>query len=70
MDDNTRMLWKPVTGGSNVPAMNEFLLPAFGMALGGTVLDGVISLPGGEVTVPLLTCRESHRPLESFWCLH
>ncbi len=49
MDDNTRMVWKPVTGGSNVPAMNEFLLPAFGMALGGAVMDGVISLPGGEV---------------------
>lgn len=49
MDDNTRMPWKPETGGSNVPAINNFLLPAFGMSLGLTVLDGVFSLPGGEV---------------------
>ncbi|CAM9967859.1 unnamed protein product [Ectocarpus sp. 12 AP-2014] len=43
------MPWEPVTGGSNVPAINDFLLPAFGMALGGTVFDGVVSLPGGEL---------------------
>ncbi|CAN0170130.1 unnamed protein product, partial [Ectocarpus sp. 12 AP-2014] len=49
VDDNTRMPWEPVTGGSNVPAINDFLLPAFGMALGGTVFDGVVSLPGGEL---------------------
>ncbi|CAN0189465.1 unnamed protein product [Pylaiella littoralis] len=49
VDDNTRMPWKPETGGSNVPAINNFLLPAFGMSLGLTVLDGVFSLPGGEV---------------------
>eukprot|EP00752_Nemacystus_decipiens_P008224 g7354.t1 len=49
VDDNTRMPWTPLTGGSNVPAINEFLLPAFGMALGGVVLDGLFSLPGGEV---------------------
>ncbi|CAN0355377.1 unnamed protein product, partial [Hapterophycus canaliculatus] len=42
------MPWKPVTGGSNVPAINGFLLPAFGMALGGTVMDGVFALPGGK----------------------
>lgn len=51
MDDNTRMPWEPVTGGSNVPAINDFLLPAFGMALGGTVFDGVVRLPGGEVGI-------------------
>ncbi|CAM9984101.1 unnamed protein product [Scytosiphon promiscuus] len=49
VDDNTRMPWEPATGGSNVPALNEFLLPAFGMALGGTVMDGVVELPGGKV---------------------
>lgn len=49
MDDNTRMPWQPVTGGANVPAINDFLVPAFGMALGGAVLEGVFSLPGGEV---------------------
>ncbi|CAN0521860.1 unnamed protein product, partial [Scytosiphon promiscuus] len=49
VDDNTRMPWEPATGGSNVPALNEFLLPAFGMALGGTVMDGVVDLPGGKV---------------------
>ncbi|CAM9578809.1 unnamed protein product, partial [Sphacelaria rigidula] len=44
VDDNTRMQWNPVTGGSNIPALNDFLYPAFGMALGGQVLDGVFPL--------------------------
>lgn len=47
------MPWEPATGGSNIPAINDFLLPAFGMALGGTVIDGVIDLPGGKVGIPL-----------------
>lgn len=51
VDDNTRMPWEPVTGGSNVPAINDFLHPAFGMALGGTVMDGVLDLPGGKVCI-------------------
>ncbi|CAM9343883.1 unnamed protein product [Discosporangium mesarthrocarpum] len=48
VDDNTRILWKPVTGGANIPALNEFL-GRFGMALGGQVFDGVIDLPEGKV---------------------
>lgn len=49
VDDNTRKPWSPITGGSNIPAVNDFLLPAFGMALGGQTLSGLVSLPGGEV---------------------
>lgn len=50
VDDNTRTQWEPVTGGSNVPALNDFLFPAFGMALGGEVLDGEISLSDRRVS--------------------
>ncbi|GMH39212.1 hypothetical protein BSKO_07110 [Bryopsis sp. KO-2023] len=38
-DDNTRSWWKPVTGGANVPALND-LLEGFGIALGDTILRG------------------------------
>ena len=50
MDDNTRMMWTPVTGGCNIPALNSLLLPGFGMALGGTAVDGVFSLGGREAS--------------------
>lgn len=44
VDDNTRARWEPVTGGSNVPALNDFLWPSFGMALGKMVMDGIFKL--------------------------
>ena len=50
VDDNTRMMWTPLTGGCNVPALNSLLLPGFGMALGGTAVDGVTSLAGRKVS--------------------
>lgn len=44
-DDNTRSWWTPVTGGANVPALNDLLLP-FGIAFGGTILTGPYSING------------------------
>ncbi|KAL4572223.1 hypothetical protein LXL04_018993 [Taraxacum kok-saghyz] len=38
-DDNTRSWWTPVTGGANVPALNELLRP-FGIAFGDRILNG------------------------------
>lgn len=35
-DDNTRSFWTPITGGSNVPALND-LLGKFGVELGGEI---------------------------------
>lgn len=49
-DDNTRMWWSPITGGANIPALND-LLAGFGIAFGGTVYTGTLRLPG-----------ESHHP--------
>lgn len=37
-DDNTRSWWTPVTGGSNVPALNDLLEP-FGAAFGDTIIQ-------------------------------
>ena len=42
-DENTRSWWMPVTGGSNVPALNELLSP-FGIAFGDAVLRGELTL--------------------------
>jgi hypothetical protein len=36
-DENTRQWWVPVTGGANVPALNE-LLSTWGIAFGDVVL--------------------------------
>jgi hypothetical protein len=44
-DDNTRSWWSPVTGGSNVPALNDLLRP-YGIALGDAVLSGSLRLAG------------------------
>jgi membrane-bound transcription factor site-1 protease len=38
-DENTRQWWIPVTGGANVPALNE-LMASWGIAFGDTVLEG------------------------------
>ena len=43
-DENTRQWWVPITGGSNVPALND-LLGQWGVALGDTVLEGQFELP-------------------------
>lgn len=45
-DDNTRSWWTPLTGGSNIPALNDLLSP-FGIAFGDTILTGLLSV-GGE----------------------
>jgi len=42
-DDNTRSLWDALTGGANVPAINELLAP-FGIAFGDTVGAGELTL--------------------------
>lgn len=38
-DDNSRQWWLPMTGGSNVPALNDLLAP-FGIQLGSRVFSG------------------------------
>lgn len=42
-DDNTRSWWTPVTGGANVPALNELLAP-HGVALGDAIVQGSVSV--------------------------
>ncbi|XP_042498714.1 subtilisin-like protease SBT6.1 [Macadamia integrifolia] len=42
-DDNTRSWWTPVTGGANVPALNDLLAP-FGIAFGDKILNGDFSI--------------------------
>lgn len=42
-DDNTRSWWTPVTGGANVPALNDLLAP-FGIAFGDRILNGDFNL--------------------------
>ncbi|XP_078431783.1 SITE-1 protease isoform X2 [Wolffia australiana] len=42
-DDNTRSWWTPITGGANVPAINDLLAP-FGVAFGDKILSGDFSL--------------------------
>lgn len=46
-DDNTRSWWTPVTGGANVPALNELLAP-FGIAFGDKILNGDFSINGEQ----------------------
>lgn len=42
-DENTKQLWMPVTGGSNIPALN-YLLASWGVALGDGVYEGDFNL--------------------------
>eukprot|EP00761_Pharyngomonas_kirbyi_P011429 gb/GECH01011454.1/.p1 GENE.gb/GECH01011454.1/~~gb/GECH01011454.1/.p1 ORF type:complete len:1020 (+),score=161.33 gb/GECH01011454.1/:1-3060(+) len=42
-DDNTESQWVPVTGGSNVPALNR-LLDQFGIKFGDRIYDGVCQI--------------------------
>lgn len=46
-DDNTRSWWTPVTGGANIPALND-LLASFGIAFGDKILNGDFSLNGEQ----------------------
>lgn len=38
-DDNTRSWWTPITGGANVPALNELLAP-HDIVLGERIVHG------------------------------
>ncbi len=44
-DQNTQQQWTPVTGGSHLPALNEFL-EAFGVAFTTRVVHGLVSVNG------------------------
>ncbi|PON49870.1 SITE-1 protease [Trema orientale] len=46
-DDNTRSWWTPVTGGANIPALNDLLAP-FGIAFGDKILKGDFSIDGEQ----------------------
>lgn len=46
-DDNTRSMWTPVTGGANIPALNDLLSP-FGIAFGDKILNGDFSINGEQ----------------------
>ncbi|XP_057785482.1 subtilisin-like protease SBT6.1 isoform X1 [Salvia miltiorrhiza] len=46
-DDNTRSWWTPVTGGANVPALNDLLSP-FGIAFGDKILNGDFVINGEQ----------------------
>ncbi|XAR53342.1 Site-1 protease [Bertholletia excelsa] len=46
-DDNTRSWWTPVSGGSNIPALNDLLAP-FGIAFGDKILNGDFSIDGEQ----------------------
>lgn len=37
-DDNTRSWWTAITGGANVPALNDLLKP-YGVALGDAIVQ-------------------------------
>jgi membrane-bound transcription factor site-1 protease len=49
-DDNTRSWWTPVTGGSNIPAVNDLVAP-FGLAFGDKVVHGSVVV-GKTHTLP------------------
>jgi membrane-bound transcription factor site-1 protease len=49
-DDNTRSWWTPITGGANVPALNDLLAP-HNITLGERILQGTANLGDHKVTV-------------------
>lgn len=49
-DDNAKQYWTPITGGANVPAMND-LLESYGIMLGGNVYDGELRIGDQKATV-------------------
>jgi hypothetical protein len=54
-DDNTRSWWTPITGGANVPALNELLAP-HGITLGERILQGTTTLGKHSLQVRLHGC--------------
>ena len=48
-DDNTRSVWDALTGGANVPALNDLLRP-FGIQFGDLVVAGDLEIGGGHST--------------------
>ncbi|KAK6149331.1 hypothetical protein DH2020_016856 [Rehmannia glutinosa] len=46
-DDNTRSWWTPVTGGANIPALNDLLAP-YGIAFGDKILNGDFVINGEQ----------------------
>lgn len=77
-DENTKQYWTPVTGGSNVPALND-LLKKYHIAFGDHVYDGKIALgkefayfasgtgiatfPSGGILVPFELTAQSNEIL-------
>jgi membrane-bound transcription factor site-1 protease len=59
-DDNTRSWWTPITGGANVPALNDLLAP-HGIALGEHILQGTAALGEHKVTVRHATTLKMRR---------
>lgn len=49
-DDNAKQWWTPLTGGANVPALND-LLEQFGITLGNSVYDGDFKMGDQTATV-------------------
>ena len=47
-NDNTQTWWTPITGGANVPALNELLGP-FGVAFGDAVVRGEMTVGSSSV---------------------
>jgi len=49
-DDNTHEWWTPITGGANVPALND-LLGDYGFSFGDRVLDGKATIGHEQVRI-------------------
>lgn len=47
-DENTKQWWIPVTGGSNIPALNDLLAP-HGISLGSNVYHGEFEMGDKKV---------------------
>lgn len=61
-DENTKAWWSPVTGGANIPAMNELLSP-FGLCFGDAVLRGELSVGDNAIQVGDVSPRPPPRRL-------
>lgn len=48
LDDNTQTIWFPITGGSNVPALNG-LLHKYGIMLGDVIYNGEVEIESEKV---------------------
>ncbi len=49
-DDNAKQWWTPLTGGANIPAIND-LLESYGIVLGSNVYDGEIRMGDQSASV-------------------